>query len=416
MISTSPKLRVLIVGSRILPFRHAGDKNYWLEVFRELSDRGVDLDVLSVTLEPVPEPTPYACEFVRPLPIHLGGGNRFSKEYRRLQGTGNYLSKTASFGRIVRAIRRHVRARRPDAIHFVSNYGPVMALLKPLMLGVPMSISAPTYNGGKLMYDRALLTSFAAFDRIVPFSDAFGQRLERLGVPREKLATIRWAVDPDRYPPPSDTDKERARRELGVLPGEKVVLWAGFLQQMVPVDLEFSVRAAGLTLLAAPAGWRFFFCLKPEHYDPAFRRFERPGIVVAGTAEKFHLARTAADVMLSPLTDLRSIAAPPLTWIESMALGIPVITTPLLGVDEIVIDGVNGYLTRNPEEVARCFSELLSNVDRMAEAGRRARHHIQERFALSASVTEYMKLWASMSSRGDGSPGRSSGGPQMRSS
>jgi glycosyltransferase involved in cell wall biosynthesis len=393
---TNPALRILLVGSRILPYRHAGDKNYWLEVIHELGARGHDVDVLSVTLEPVPEPTPYRCEFVRPIPVHLGGGNRFSQEYRWLQGTGNYFSKTLSFGRIVRSIRRHIRGHRPDVIHFLSNYGPVMALLKPYAMGVPLSISAPTYNGGPLLYDRSLRTSFVGFDRVVPFSDAFGHRLRALGLPTQRLRTIRWAVDPDRYRPPTDSERERARRDLGVQGEEKVVFWAGFLQQMTPRDLEFSVRAAELVMRGASDGWRFFFCLKPEHYDPRFRRFERAGVTVGGSSELFHRARTAADVMLSPITDLRSTAAPPLTWIESMALGIPVITTPLPGAEEIVTDGVNGLLVQNPEEAARRLPEFFQSPERMAEARREARRRIEGRFALSASVTDYVNLWSAM--------------------
>lgn len=388
-----------MVGSRILPYRHAGDKNYWLEVIRELKARGHDVDVLSVTGEPIPVPPSYRCEFVRPIPVYLGGGDRFNPEHRWLQGTINYPSKTLSFSRIVPAIRRHVRAQRPDVIHFLSNYGPIMAFLRPFALDVPLSISANAYNGGPVFYDRALLMSFAGFDRIVPFSDAFRRRLQFLGMPTRRLETIRWAVDTQAFRPPTDSEREGARRLLGVLGNEKVVFWAGFLTQMTPYDLEFSVRVAELVLERDPGGWRFFFCFKPEHYDRRFLRFERAGITVGGTAELFYRARAAADTMLSPITDLRSTATPPLTWVECMALGIPIVTTPLPGAEEIVSDGVNGLLARTPEESAQRLMELFRSPDRLAEAQREARRCVEGRFSLAESVTAYVNLWSAMAAR-----------------
>ena len=399
MSRTVSPLRILLVGSRILPQRHAGDKNYWLVVIRELIHRGHDVGVLSVTREAVSEPTPSRCEYNRPIPFPLGGGDRFGEEFRWLRETGNYPSKTLSFPRIVSAIRRHVRTAGTDVVHFLSNYGPVMALLRPFVSGVPCSISAPTYNGGRTLYDRALLASFAGFDRVVPYSDAFAHRLGTLGFPTGRLRTIRWSVDPARFLPPTDAERSTAREELGVRADQKVVFWAGFLQQMTPRDLEFSMRVAEKVLRADPDGWQFFFCVKPEHYDPAFRRFERPGISLTGSAELFHRSRTAADAMLSPISDLRTTAAPPLTWIETMARGVPVVTTRLPGAEEIVSDGTNGLLIESPDEAAERLPELFRPVNRLADVRREARRRIEERFDLARSVEEYEGLWAAMTGR-----------------
>lgn len=399
MTRTNPALRILLVGGRILPFRHAGDKNYWLDVIGRLEVLGHDVRVLSVTLESVTEPTAYPCEYVRPIPVYLRGGSRFNEEYRRLRGTNNYVSKTLSFGRIVHAIRRHIRRDRPDVIHLSSNFGPVMALLKPAAQGVPLSISAPTYNGGPAFYDQALLASFHGFDTVVPFSDAFAQRLQHLGMPARRIQTIRWGVDLDRFQPPTGAEREKARHDLGIGGGEKVAFWAGFLQQMTPRDFEFSIRVSELLMRESPGEWRFFFCFKPEHYDERFRRFERAGVTVAGSAEVFHQAQRAADFMISPISDLGSTAAPPLTWIENMALGVPLMTTPIPGADELVTDGVNGLLVRTPEEGARRLNEFSRSPETMAEARRQARRRVEERFALASSVTDYVTLWSAMAVR-----------------
>lgn len=389
-------LRVLVVGNRILPYRHAGDKNYWFEVLRELERRGHEIDVISVTHEPIPDPAPYSCEYVAPVKFDLGGSVRFNPEYRWLRASGSYGAKTLSFGRIMSAVRRHVRARRPDIIHLTTNYGPIMGLAKPFSLRVPISVSVPTYNGWRFVYDWALRASLTGFDRVVPLSEAYARRLEALGMRRRRIRTIRWAVNTDEFHPPSDSERTAARRALGVKDTEKMVFWSGFLQQMVPRDFEFAIRTAEAMLRSDPGKWRFCFCLKPEHYDPEYRRFVRPGIEVVGSGEQFRNARTAADAMLSPITDLRSTAAPPLTWIECMALGVPILTTPLPGVEELVTDQVDGVVASTPDALAERSAELLRTPEGLAMARRQARQRVEDRFALASSVTEYVRLWEEM--------------------
>ncbi|MGI0130156.1 MAG: glycosyltransferase family 4 protein [Thermoplasmata archaeon] len=399
MTGTDPGLRILIVGGRILPFRHAGDKNFWLDVIHELMARGHDVRVMSVTREPVTVPTPYPCEFVRPIPVYLSGTGRFNHEYRWLRGTNNYPSKMLSFGRVLRALRRHILADRPDVIHFSSNFGPVMAFLKPYALGVPISISAPTYNGGTLFYDPALRTSFHGFDTVVPFSDAFARRLGVMGLSNTEIRTIRWGVKVDQFRPPTADERANARRELGILGEEKVGFWAGFLQQMVAADFEFAMRVAKQLVRESPGEWRFFFCFKPEHFSPHYARYDRSGITVGGSGDLFRRAQCAADVMISPIADMRSTAAPPLTWIETMAQGVPLLTTPIPGADEVVSDGVSGLLSRNPEEAARRVADFFRSPERVAEARLRARQQVEERFDLMHSVTEYVRLWSEMATR-----------------
>jgi glycosyltransferase involved in cell wall biosynthesis len=395
---TNPALRIVIVGGRILPFRHAGDKNYWLDVIQELIARGHHVSVMSVTLDKISVPVPYPCEFVRPIPVYRWGGKRFNVEYRWLRGTNNYASKTLSFGRIVRALRRHIRKDRPDVIHFASNFGPVMGLLKPFCEGVPLSISAPTYNGGHRLYDSALKASFHGFDSVVPFSESFARRLRDIGLPSHGVQTIRWGVNTEKFRPPALAEREAARQNLGIPPAAKVAFWAGFLQQMMPADFDFSVRVAQQVLQRAPDQWRFFFCFKPEHFDERYREYERPGLTV-GSAELFGRVQSAADVMISPLADIRSTAAPPLTWIESMALGIPLLTTPIPGADEIVEDGVNGFLVRSSDEAAQRLIEFFGTPERAAEARRQARRRVEERFTITHSVTEYVNLWSELARR-----------------
>src|SRR5205823_5178412 len=104
---------------------------------------GHELRIVSAMVEDVPDD---GLPIVRvpPIPIHFRPDQRMNLSHNHLAGTNNYLSKTISLPRLVRAVRRVRSEFRPDVIHFVENYGPAMLALRPAFPRIPMPISAPT--------------------------------------------------------------------------------------------------------------------------------------------------------------------------------------------------------------------------------------------------------------------------------
>ena len=198
-------MRILLVGTRYLPFRHAGDKNFWFDVVRGLERLGHEVEIISIMVEHVPPGTP-PIHRVPPVPVYLTPDLRFNAEFTHLAGTNNYLSKTATIPKIGREIRARRREFRPDVVHFADNYGPAMLGLRPAFGKLPTALSAPTYQPNRPLYDVFLRASFAPFDVIVPFSDAYRRRLLELGLPPERVRRIRWGVDPVKFAPPSEAD------------------------------------------------------------------------------------------------------------------------------------------------------------------------------------------------------------------
>ena len=79
--------------------------------------------------------------------------------------------------------------------------------------------------------------------------------------------------------------------------------------------------------------------------------------------ETFAGLLAASDVLFSPIFDWDCIVAPPLTWIESMAAGLPVLTTDVPGADELVESGRTGYLAKDDTEI---ITKLFSLRDEHA--------------------------------------------------
>lgn len=68
----------------------------------------------------------------------------------------------------------------------------------------------------------------------------------------------------------------------------------------------------------------------------------------------------------------------PMCVLESMVLGVPVVSTPTDGVKEVVQFGENGFLGETDEELVEAVIDLLDNEEKRALMGRRAQQHIMK--------------------------------------
>jgi glycosyltransferase involved in cell wall biosynthesis len=85
----------------------------------------------------------------------------------------------------------------------------------------------------------------------------------------------------------------------------------------------------------------------------------------------------------------------PLSIMEYMAAGKPVVATRVGGVPDLVEDAVHGLLVppRRPDELADAIAALLSDRKRALEMGERARTRQQEEFTLEAFVRRVEDLY-----------------------
>jgi colanic acid/amylovoran biosynthesis glycosyltransferase len=86
----------------------------------------------------------------------------------------------------------------------------------------------------------------------------------------------------------------------------------------------------------------------------------------------------------------------PTSLLEAMALGAPVVSTPVGGIPEIVVDGRTGLLVpeRDPEALADALQRLLADPAFAAELAERGRTHVESHYSLERSVGELRALFA----------------------
>jgi L-malate glycosyltransferase len=96
----------------------------------------------------------------------------------------------------------------------------------------------------------------------------------------------------------------------------------------------------------------------------------------------------------------------PLTILEAMALGKPVVAPKVGGIPEIISHGEDGLLVegREPEKFARLCLELMENKDLRMNVGDRAAKKIAAYFSSSRMAAAYLELYMQFCIRGASEP------------
>ena len=395
-------MRLLFVGYRFFPYRHPGDKTFWLELVRGMADRGVEADVLSVDVRPpvVPSDFPVKIRFVPAVPVRMRDPlfqGRYNTDAVEIERITNYGSKTLTLPRLAREIRQRVRQDGYDGVHLMDNLGPASPLLRALVRAVPCALSAVAYNPRGFLYDSMLWLSYAGAAQVVAFSDAFATQLAHIGVSPRLIRTIRWGVNVHGFSGRSRTEAEKG---LGLDSHSLLVAWAGFVQQTTLRDFEMALRIARDVRARMGERVTFWFCFKPAHFQAGFSRFQEPGIRVTGDSTVFHRVRDRADALLAPISDPGTILAPPLTWIEFLASGAPIFTLQTVGVDEAIEPGVGGFAEPNESQLGLRLQAVLEDPPSLNKLSLGARVLAGERFDLRRCVDEYVGLWSDLVSTG----------------
>lgn len=202
----------------------------------------------------------------------------------------------------------------------------------------------------------------------------------------------------------------RERLVAGGLPAERVLVKPNFLAGDPP------------RRVAAPTGFVFVGRLTVEKgIETLLRAWRRVAtdepLRVAGTGPLEGLVRTAAardpriDVRghldragtLTEMAGSRALIFPslwyegfPMTIVEAMAVGLPVIATRLGAMAEVVEDGVTGLLVPGGDDAALAerIGWALANPAALTEHGRRARERFEQRYTPERNIEHLLRVYA----------------------
>jgi L-malate glycosyltransferase len=319
--------------------------------------------------------------------------SRFSNS--SLKFSNNYGSKCLSLLKNLNKIKNITREENSQLIHFIDNYGPIMTGLSK-KTKLPLSIFAPTYHRRHQFYDNLLKASLLPFTKVITTTNSFKNKMVKIGIAPEKIEVIHWGVDTD-FIKPNFTKREQTREKLGIDSDSKLILWSGFLQQIGIGEFQYSLEIAN-ECLKRNSNCRFIFALKNVHFKEEYRSYEKRSIkiITSYSNSEFLKLVNASDAFLSPILSTSSIVAPPLTWIECMALGVPVISTNVEGSNELILNDETGYTFNSIQEASEKINAILADENLHKQISQAAREKVRVEFNIEGIANKYLGLWKEM--------------------
>jgi glycosyltransferase involved in cell wall biosynthesis len=239
------------------------------------------------------------------------------------------------------------------------------------------------------LLERFLATRTTA---LVAVSPEVRDDLVALGIaPREKFTVVRLGIELDERVG-AHADGRETRRLLGIAPDRFVVGWIGRMT---------GVKRTGDVLLAVrrlrDRGVDALLCMVGDgpDRDAVEVRAHQLGIVrdslFLGYQENVARFYAAFDALILPSAN----EGTPVSAIEALAGGRPVVATDVGGVPDVVRDGVDGFLVEpgDVEAMADRLARLAADADlrrRMGEAGAES---VRERYAVERLLDDVDALY-----------------------
>lgn len=204
-----------------------------------------------------------------------------------------------------------------------------------------------------------------------------------LGLPTKKITRIYPGADPTYATIARERDYAQADR----------LLFAGTwlerkgIGDLVPAFVTLAARRPELKLIVIGGG------VSESAVRAAFPESLRPRVSCIQTADEFETAAAfaAADIYLLPSL----FEGTPLTLIEAMMSGMPIVTTAVCGMKDVVRDGENGLLVpvRSPEAIVAAVERLLGDATLRARLGKTARDEALEKYTWKQVAVPILKVY-----------------------
>jgi len=328
----------------------------------------------------------------------LGQKGDFFAEFKPLvvKYRGSYRNPLTAW-RTARGLRRVLRATAPDILH---THGFDAELIGALAVA-PLPIrhishvhDTPGWIASRRLKHRVrrALTRLLlrrARTSCIACSEATRQYVcTHLGWPPDAVRTVRNGIDLERFSAKRPSPAEEPDDGLPFVIGTVARLTRG-------KGIEHLLQTAGLL---AAEGVRFELRIAGDGPSAAeYRQFA----VDLGIAPRVHFLGFVQDTpefyrRLDVFVLVSEREGLPLTVLEAMAMGLPVVATPVMGTAEVIRDGVDGFLVppKDVEGLRVALTRLAQCPKLRLTVGKNARERIQAAFGLERVAREIVESYA----------------------
>ncbi len=252
------------------------------------------------------------------------------------------------------------------------------------------------------------------FTSIITSSGVVAHKLNKMGIPKEKIESIPNGVDLYRFRPLfSPDERNEIRRELELDEDDEIILFVGFVSHRKGVDLLVDSwskiirrRPRAKLLIVGPRSIAKNTSVSSWHDQDFIDRIDRlvaespssDRVIFIGEVSNVEIYMRAADVFVFPSRreGMGNVVA------EAMASGLPCIVTPYKGLpSEFGKPGHEFLLVPHDENaIADATLEMLENPIRRTMLGKAARDWTEEYLDVKMSLDRLAKLYSSHQKQG----------------
>lgn len=283
---------------------------------------------------------------------------------------------------------------RPDVVHCHGYRADLIAGRAARSAGIARVSTVHGFTGGdwkNRLYERLQLRSFRRFSGVVAVSRPIEARLVSAGVPRARVHLIpnAWA----RGLPPLTRAEARAR--LGVGPADRLVGWVGRLSREKAADVLLEALAR-VDQVAVVVG------------DGAEREALRQQAAALGVAGRVRWAGLVPEAgRYFPAFDCYVLSSrtegTPIALFEAMAASVPIVTTRVGGVPDVV--GAGEALLVPPDDpaaLAGAIDAIFTDPAAAQARAARAAVRLAGQYALEPWLERHAELYRAVMARRSG--------------
>lgn len=290
--------------------------------------------------------------------------------------------------RALRALVARMRSDRPDVVIMRGYNAEILGRVAALLSGVRhrvVWVHGSDFGVENRTHDRILLERLFSHATSRYFGVAEAQRrylVDSLHCPPERVRIIHNGVDTSFYDPRSD---RAALDEFGIPLDAPVVGIVAALRE--EKDHRTLLRAAEIAVQEIPN--LHILIVGQGAIRPELESFAAE----LGLSAQVHFAGARSDVQrILRAVDIFTLSSVketfPISVLEAMACGRPVVCTNVGGVAEAVVMGETGYLVPpgDAQTLALRWTELARDPDLARRMGAAGRRRVEEEFTLKRSV------------------------------
>lgn len=234
-------------------------------------------------------------------------------------------------------------------------------------------------------------------DAFVAISSEIANELTAHGVSRDVIHMIPNSVNTSRFHPVKPHERQELRQKLGISTKDKIVTFTGRLVSykglplLVRVWQEIQRKHSNVTLLLVGSGGLDIHNCEAELKAYVSANGLQDSVHFTGDVRNVHEYLQASDIFVFP-TENEAFG---ISLTEAMACGLPVISTPVGGVKDILQHRQNGLVVK-PGDFQHLYDALdllITDQSLSAFLGKAAWQTVQELYSMVVVTQAYIELF-----------------------